>query len=407
MKKDYAPNIYVSLFFPKANFFSVKKLRILFLFHIFAYNLYEIAMLTKFAVKNYRGFSDRIEWDLSNPSNYTFNTFAIKDGIVKNGIIYGPNGSGKSNLALALFDIILHLTQKSRNQHQMDTIINVYHPNDLMSFEYTFRFGQNAIEYYYSKDLLGIVKEKLILDGEVLFNLENNTLYIESDEFPMAEDIKKQLANSSNKVSILGYLWSVYPLTSVHPLKKMKEFVDGMLLFWNHEERGFAGLEDGISYIEEYIISNKLIDDFSQFLKSISNQDFKFKTANAGDKQLICDIGDGVPFSKIRSTGTSSLTLLYFWSQKMSKATFVMIDEFDAFYHFDLSFKVCQKLFSYANQIFVTSHNTYLMTNDLLRPDCNFIINKSQIKSLNLCTEKELRWGNNIEKMYRGNAFEV
>ena len=295
--------------------------------------------ISKFAVKNYRGFSDRIEWDLSNPSNYTFNTFAIKDGIVKNGIIYGPNGSGKSNLALALFDIILHLTQKSRNQHQMDTIINVYHPNDLMSFEYTFRFGQNAIEYYYSKDLLGIVKEKLILDGEVLFNLENNTLYIESDEFPMAEDIKKQLANSSNKVSILGYLWSVYPLTSVHPLKKMKEFVDGMLLFWNHEERGFAGLEDGISYIEEYIISNKLIDDFSQFLKSISNQDFKFKTANAGDKQLICDIGDGVPFSKIRSTGTSSLTLLYFWSQKMSKATFVMIDEFDAFYHFDLSFK--------------------------------------------------------------------
>lgn len=364
-------------------------------------------MLTKFAVKNYRGFSDRIEWDLSKPGNYTFNTFAIKDGIVKNGIIYGPNGSGKSNLALALFDIILHLTQKSRSQHQMDTIINVYHPNDLMSFEYTFRFGQNIIEYHYSKDSSGIVKEKLILDGKVLFNLEDNVLYMESEEFPMADDIKKQLANSSNKVSILGYLWSVYPLTSVHPLKKMKEFVDGMLLFWNHEERGFAGLEEGISYIEEYIISNGLIDNFSQFLKSISGQKFKFKPANAGDKLLICDMGLGVPFNKIRSTGTSSLTLLYFWTQKMSNAAFVMIDEFDAFYHFDLSFKVCQKLFSYSNQIFVTSHNTYLMSNDLLRPDCNFIIDKNQIKPLNLCTEKELRWGNNIEKMYRGNAFEV
>jgi hypothetical protein len=47
------------------------------------------------------------------------------------------------------------------------------------------------------------------------------------------------------------------------------------------------------------------------------------------------------------------------------------------------------------------------MSNDLLRPDCNFIINHNMIKPLNACTDKELRWGNNIEKMYRGNAFEV
>ena len=51
-------------------------------------------MLVKFAVTNYRGFANRIEWDLSKPSNYSFNTFAIKDGIIKNGIVYGPNGSG-------------------------------------------------------------------------------------------------------------------------------------------------------------------------------------------------------------------------------------------------------------------------------------------------------------------------
>ncbi len=364
-------------------------------------------MLTKFAVKNYRGFADRIEWDLSNPSSYTFNTFAIKDGVVKNGIVYGPNGSGKSNLALALFDLILHLTQKNKNPHQSDTIVNVYHPENLISFEYTFRLGENTIEYFYSKGAQGIAKEKVILDGRVLFNLENNTLVIESAEFPMPDETKSQLANSSNKVSILGYLWSVYPLASEHPLMKMKEFVDGMLLFWNHEERGFAGLDEGITYIEEYIISNKLVDDFSSFLKSVSGQEFKFKNAQEGDKQLICDMGEGVPFRKIRSTGTSSLTLLYYWIQKMSKASFVMIDEFDAFYHYDLSFNICKELFGFSNQIFVTSHNTYLMSNDLLRPDCNFIINKNQIKPLNLCTEKELRWGNNIEKMYRGNAFEV
>ena len=45
-------------------------------------------MLIKFAVKNFRGFAERIEWDLSHPSNYEFNKYAIKDGIIKNGIIW-------------------------------------------------------------------------------------------------------------------------------------------------------------------------------------------------------------------------------------------------------------------------------------------------------------------------------
>lgn len=40
-------------------------------------------MLVKFAVKNYRGFANKIEWDLSKPSNYSFNTFAVKDGVIK------------------------------------------------------------------------------------------------------------------------------------------------------------------------------------------------------------------------------------------------------------------------------------------------------------------------------------
>ena len=39
-------------------------------------------MLIKFAVKNFRGFAERIEWDLSHPSNYEFNKYAIKDGIM-------------------------------------------------------------------------------------------------------------------------------------------------------------------------------------------------------------------------------------------------------------------------------------------------------------------------------------
>ena len=73
-------------------------------------------MLLKFAVQNFRGFKDRIELDLSHPNHYDFNTYAVKNGIVKNGIIYGPNGSGKSNFGLAIFDIVNHLSQKVKKK---------------------------------------------------------------------------------------------------------------------------------------------------------------------------------------------------------------------------------------------------------------------------------------------------
>ena len=45
------------------------------------------------------------------------------------------------------------------------------------------------------------------------------------------------------------------------------------------------------------------------------------------------------------------------------------------------------------------------MTNDLLRPDCNFILTNGLIKPLSACTDKELRFGHNIEKIYRAGGF--
>ena len=108
-------------------------------------------MLIKFAVKNYRGFKDRIEWDLSHPSSYTFNPSAIKDGVVKNGIIYGPNGSGKSNIGLALFDIANHLSHKWKKPDYYLNYASAENHKGSVEFEYSFIFDGHALQYNYSK----------------------------------------------------------------------------------------------------------------------------------------------------------------------------------------------------------------------------------------------------------------
>lgn len=365
-------------------------------------------MLKKFAVTNFKGFKNRIELDLSNHRNYEFNGFAIKNGIIKDGIIYGPNGSGKSSIGFAIFDIVNHLSDKRKAPEFYIDCIYAGNPGCNMVFEYTFLFGDQLIEYSYSKNRNGVlVSESLKVNDRLVFN-RNGAFFIDLNEFPMVPDRIKALEDNVNNISIVNYLLTSYPLIENHYLTRIKGFVDSMLWFRSLEDRGFIGLHTQPRLIEEFIISNDLINDFQRFLFDVSEQRFVFAKPKRGDKILLCVIdGSIIPFDSIRSTGTSSLMLLYFWFKNLNGASLVFIDEFDAFYHFKLSQSVCRKLFELDCQVLLTSHNTYLMNNDLLRPDCNFIINNNVVKPLCDCTDKELRWGHNIEKLYRGDAFEV
>ena len=127
-------------------------------------------------------------------------------------------------------------------------------------------------------------------------------------------------------------------------------------------------------------------------------------------KDLAFDFnGKKLLMTEIMSTGTSALTLFYCWYQRIRKneVSFLFIDEFDAFYHHDLSKMIVETLKEIGVQFILTTHNTSILSNDLLRPDCYFLMNKKKIKSLSNSTDKELREAHNIEKMYKAGAFNV
>lgn len=372
-------------------------------------NKINTVMLIKFAVKNFRGFSERIEWDLSHPNNYSFNPYAIKDGVIKNGIIYGPNGSGKSNFGLAIFDIEYHLSTKWKKNDYFSNYVYVGHPNDPVEFEYTFRFGEDLIEYKYSKNSLGLLlSESLAVNHKQIFKKNESIFEIDEKHFKIDSTVIENFKKNVNSVSVINFLTASFPLTQEHYIVKLILFVNSMLWFKNLDSREFIGLETTSYGLEDFIIQNQLTEDFSDFLEKVSEQRFRFVMPKEGDKNLYCIIdGNTIPFLLIASTGTQSLELLYVWIKRMKDASFVFIDEFDAFYHFRLSMEVCRQLFNLDCQVFTSSHNTNLMTNDLLRPDCNFILQNNKIKSFQSCTEKELRFGHNIEKIYKAGAFYV
>ena len=326
-------------------------------------------MLAKFSVKNFRGFTDRIELDLTRHSNYNFSTYAIKDDVIKNGIIYGPNGSGKTNFGLAIFDIVNHLTQKWK---KADYYVNFTYAGSQtiqVEFDYTFIFGGQTVEYRYSKDYHGLLRsEEMLVNGKELFKREAGKFHIDVKEFPMDPMFQKNLADNANNVSIVNFLLTSYPLAADHYLLQLQKFVNGMLWFRSLDIREFIGLESNTTMLDEYIIRHKLIDDFRRFLLNVSGQDFKFANPNPGDKILFCEINKKrIPFDLIASTGTQHLKLLYFWMSRMRNATFVFIDEFDAFYHFKLSFEVCKRLFALSDTILKNSSEAMRSRYDIVR----------------------------------------
>ena len=159
------------------------------------------------------------------------------------------------------------------------------------------------------------------------------------------------------------------------------------------------------------IIENEkfnLLKEFESFLHQSGIQDnLVVKTDVDGKKRLYFDTPTPLPFFRVASSGTKALYTFFYWYKTTKNVSFMFIDEFDAFYHFELSENIVSILEQMTNaQIIITSHNTNLLTNRIMRPDCYFILTKNKLTSLANATNRELREGHNLEKLYMSGEFD-
>ena len=367
-------------------------------------------MLKKFSVENFKGFKDKITLDLGSPSNYGFNSEIIENNCVTKGIIYGTNSCGKSNLGLAIMDIITHLTEKHKLLESYDFYINMNGRKSFAEFEYNFVFDNNEVIYKYKKmDVNLLLEERLFINNKEVIYYD----FTKQEGFTILEgsDTLNATINNESPISRVKYVYSNSILESNKEnlvFQQFINFVNRMLLFYSLDNRGYEGFMNGSESIAEGIINSGNIGNFNNFLKE-NNIIYELYQREVNSKKCIyCHFQkEDVNFFNVESTGTRSLALLYYWYIKMKEASFVFIDEFDAFYHFELSVHVEQLLKSIKGvQIFTTTHNTDLMSNDLLRPDCYFILENNKISAIPELTEKELRQAHNLQKMYKAGAFD-
>lgn len=371
-------------------------------------------MLTKFSVSNFKGFNTEFVFDLQDTNGYNFNKESIKNGIVNNALVYGPNGVGKSNLGFAIFDILGHLTDKIRgDESRYLYYLNALNNSDTAHFYYEFQFDSNKVTYEYKKTAHEfIVFESFSINGKELAYIDKNTNDDAKVRFKGTENLKTSLTNQN--ISLLKYIKNNSVLDENEDnkcLAKFYDFIDRMLFFRSLQDNMYLGIEIGTKNLEEDIIEKGNVSDLEIFLNKAGIK-CKLTVVKESGKDLIAFDFNGKTITNyhIASNGTKSLILFYFWLQRLreeSMVSFLFIDEFDAFYHHELSALIVKELKKTGIQFVLTTHNTSIITNDLLRPDCYFLMNKESIKSLSRCTSKELREAHNIEKMYKAGSFNV
>lgn len=362
-------------------------------------------MLKRFTVSNFKNFKDEISLDFSKIGEYSFNADCLSMRL-----IYGRNATGKTNFGRALLDIKILLYGMFRNDEN-SVLINA-DSQDTAKFIYEFQFGSDEVIYKYSRFAnTELCDEELYVNGEAIFKCDfKNSKF----DFKGLSIISAETVNT-NRYLKKDEMDNEYVLPFLRWLINNTAFSDDSVLIQ---------LSKYVRKMGMITVGNDLLYSNRNFLENLKNpvylqsfEDF-LNLMGIECKLVLQELPDGqvelyfahkklVPFYRTASSGTLALTSLY--QKIVSNPSLIYIDDFAAFYHYEMAEKlICYFKDKYPEcQFIMTSHNTNLMTNKIMRPDCLFILSsKGTLTALCDATERELREGHNLEKMYIRGEFE-
>lgn len=381
-------------------------------------------MLKRFALRNYKNFKDEIEIDFGSIAGYQFSTDCISDGVIAKMLIYGRNATGKTNFGRAIMDIRSTMLVRPRFVGN-GVFLNADSIEDSAGFSYTFDFDDVELIYQYTRFSNQELKdEELIINGVSIFRCDflnreyrfDNLKYVNAetanvDRYLQALEGDEETEETIEpKLPFLRWLISNMALKNDSVLIRLSNYVRRMIMIAVGNEIPYRVRIMSNTFYES-LENPRRLKDLEDFLNAMGIEcKLVLKKLPDGQKELYFAHEKLVPFSENASSGTLALVDLYRrLIPKAWGASFIYLDEFDAFYHYEMAenvIKFFKKKYPHC-QMIMTSHNTNLMTNRLMRPDCMFILSRrGTLTALCNATTRELREGHNLEKMYISGEFQ-
>jgi len=379
-------------------------------------------MLKAFTLRNYKNFKDEITIDFENIRDYLFQKDCISDGIITKMLICGRNATGKTNLGKALLDVkdVLYGTFECPYD---PFLLNADSDEKTAFFEYRFQFGDTELCYEYLKEYRGLNYEKLEINGISIFECDFEKGKYDFDHL---NDIHAETANTEyyleyvkscddipgSRFPFLKWLFDHMAFEEHSILLKLADYVDGMIRI-TADNREFSLLSNEAEEQKFYQLLDKdhNLQVFEKFLNAMGIKcQLKLKRMLNRQRNLYFVYDRMIPFLENTSSGILMLTELYYRILSNDEnVSFLYLDGIDSFFHYEAAEKMLLFLKeTYPKcQIILTSHNTRLLTNKLMRPDCLFILSgKGILTSFCNATQRELKEEHNLEKMYISGEFE-
>ena len=364
-------------------------------------------MLKSFTVKGYRNFRDPVTLDLSGVRDYRFNEKNVRSGIITNALLLGKNASGKTNFGCAITDVLNNLVYVNREERERYSkidppFLNADSDGDTAAFDYLFSFENTNLRYQYEKDdNQRLVSERLYIAEDLVFDFDNRHGRLVDGDLSLVGAENLNFTFADEYLGLAAYLVNSIPPERLGIFAQFASLVFRMLSL-SSELRGRAAR----NHIIKSIIDQDRVSSFEAFLCRFGvDEHLVVKTEPDGSKALYFDHKRPVPFAEACSSGTETiLNIFYFY--EMRRMSFYFIDEFDAYCHYEMAEKLVEYFGESSScQTICATHNTSLVKNDLMRPDCVFLIDGAGIRSLADRTDREIRQGNNVEKLMRGGEF--
>ena len=395
-------------------------------------------MLIEFKAKNFTSFKNEVTFSMVSSEKLqelSNNRIEIEADfhLLKSASIFGANASGKSNLLNALGFIIAFLQRSmldsqegKRNFKNLTFSLDNSSKVSPTEFEISFLLKKKIVTYNFALSQGDVSSESLVIDDDLIFKRKFNEIVDYSSDFFKTEEelnLKFSLTNSNSLfLTVLSVTNTKIAEDIIEYLTKNINFLSG---YGNNAKFTKNVIKENKSY-KSKVLDLLKVADFNITDLDIKQRKLEIKPFGNSDAEIPKEIVDEVrdeatrllskhniydsegmivdsklfDVERFESSGTRVfLSLAGPIINVLEKGGILVIDEADALLH-PLVTKYLIELFNDIenthSQLIITSHNSNILDQELLRRDQIWFVEKDELEISHLTALSEYKFNGSV-----------